>query len=253
MSILGFGLWASSGPFPLSAHYGLYKRGRDPPTNSSRHLKKQRTILHLKWLLKEEQGGRPTAATAAAPPRAAAVPAAVSAASPCLVRWFSSCSLPAAAAVAAASGRRCRRRRQIAAPTPPSPSPAIPSFSSGEISSLSGKLLHLPAASPSLSPFPRWTTFRSGFSPLRSFQRYSSPATLHRRRSLPSRPHFPLLCRSPIYRVILQKFPRPKFPHSLIISIANSPISHFPSRRAPLDATFIETPPPRDQIITSSP
>ena len=23
------GLWASSGPFPLSAHYGLYKRGRD--------------------------------------------------------------------------------------------------------------------------------------------------------------------------------------------------------------------------------
>ena len=25
------GLWASSGPFPLSAHYGLYKRGRDPP------------------------------------------------------------------------------------------------------------------------------------------------------------------------------------------------------------------------------
>ena len=25
------GLWASSGPFPLSAHYGLYKRERDPP------------------------------------------------------------------------------------------------------------------------------------------------------------------------------------------------------------------------------
>ena len=42
MSILGFGLWASSGPFPLSAHYGLYKRGRDPPTNPSRHLKKER-------------------------------------------------------------------------------------------------------------------------------------------------------------------------------------------------------------------
>ena len=41
MSILGFGLWASSGPFPLSAHYGLYKRGRDPPTNPSRHLRKK--------------------------------------------------------------------------------------------------------------------------------------------------------------------------------------------------------------------
>ena len=38
------GLWASSGPFPLSAHYGLYKRGRDPPppTNPSRHLKKKK-------------------------------------------------------------------------------------------------------------------------------------------------------------------------------------------------------------------
>ena len=59
------GLWASSGPFPLSAHYGLYKRGRDPPTNPSRHLKKERSELPLKWLLKEDQRRRPTAATAA--------------------------------------------------------------------------------------------------------------------------------------------------------------------------------------------
>ena len=36
-------MWASSGPFPLSTHYGLYKRGRDPPTNPSRHLKKERS------------------------------------------------------------------------------------------------------------------------------------------------------------------------------------------------------------------
>ena len=102
------GLWASSGPFPLSAHYGLYKRGRDPPTNPSRHLKKKE-CPSLKWLLKEDQGGRPTAttaaATAAAPPRAAAVFAAVTAASPCLVRWLPSCSLLAAAAVAAATAR----------------------------------------------------------------------------------------------------------------------------------------------------
>ena len=63
----GCGLWASSGPFPLLAHQGLYKRGRDPPTNPSRHLKKVRVALHLKWLLKEGQGGKPTAATAAAP------------------------------------------------------------------------------------------------------------------------------------------------------------------------------------------
>ena len=28
---LGFGLWASSGPFPFSAPFGIYKRRRDPP------------------------------------------------------------------------------------------------------------------------------------------------------------------------------------------------------------------------------
>ena len=37
----GCGLWASSGPFPLLARQGLYKRGRDPPTNPSRHLRKE--------------------------------------------------------------------------------------------------------------------------------------------------------------------------------------------------------------------
>ena len=108
------GLWASSGPFPLSAHYGLYKRGRDPPTNPSSHLKKERIIIPLKWLLKEEQRRRPTATTAAAPPRAAAVLAAETAASPCLVLWISTCSPPAAAAAAG-----CRRRRRTAAPPSP--------------------------------------------------------------------------------------------------------------------------------------
>ena len=111
------GLWASSGPFSLSAHYGLYKRGKDPPTNPSRHLKKERIIIPLKWLLKEDQGRRPTAAsaatTAATPSRAAAE----TAASRCLVRYSLVCSLPAAAA-ATASGR-CRCRRQIAAPPSP--------------------------------------------------------------------------------------------------------------------------------------
>ena len=88
MSILGFGLWALSGPFPLSAHLGLYKRGRDPPTNPSHHLKKKRSVFALKWLLKEDQGRIPTAAFAAAiatpSPRAADVPASETAASPCL-------------------------------------------------------------------------------------------------------------------------------------------------------------------------
>ena len=81
MNMFRCGLWASSGPFPLSAHYGLYKRGRDPPTNPSHHLKKERSALPLKWLLKKDQGRRPTAAsataTAAALLRAAVVPAAL--------------------------------------------------------------------------------------------------------------------------------------------------------------------------------
>ena len=128
------GLRASSGPFPLSAHYMGSIRGEGtPPTNPSRHLKKERIIIPLKWLLKEDQGRRPTAASAAttavAPSRVAAVLAAETAASPCLVRYSSACSLPAAAA--AASGRR-RRRRQIAAPPSlliiPSTSPASTFF-----------------------------------------------------------------------------------------------------------------------------
>ena len=118
MSILGVGLWASSGPFPLSAHYGLYKRGRDPPTNPSRHLKKERSELPLKWLLKEDRRRRPTAARRCA----AAVPATETAASSCihhaLSRWIT--------AQAAASGRRRRRLSGLLChhnpTTPPPPS-----------------------------------------------------------------------------------------------------------------------------------
>ena len=47
MIMLGLGLWASSGPFPLLAYLGLYKRGRDPPSpipNPSRHLRKKEVI-----------------------------------------------------------------------------------------------------------------------------------------------------------------------------------------------------------------
>ena len=115
MSILGFGLWASSGPFPLSAHYGLYKRGRDPPTNPSRHLKKERSDLPLEWLLKEGRGRSPTAAAAAAA-------AATTAATPCPGH---SSSPPSSRrrrphAATAASGRR-RCLQTAALPSPPSP------------------------------------------------------------------------------------------------------------------------------------
>ena len=39
--VLFLGLWTTSGPFPLSAHFGFYKRGRDLPTYPSHHLKKK--------------------------------------------------------------------------------------------------------------------------------------------------------------------------------------------------------------------
>ena len=107
------GLWASSGPFPLSAHYGLYKRGRDPPTNPSSHLKKERSDLPLKWLLKEGRGRSPTAAAAAAAAaclRAAVAAATTIAATPCPGHGSSPLSLrcrrPQAAAAASGPPRR---------------------------------------------------------------------------------------------------------------------------------------------------
>ena len=193
MSILGFGLWASSGPFPLSAHYGLYKRGRDPPTNPSRHLKKEKRALPLKWLLKEDQGRRPTAAsapaTAAAPPRAAAMPAAETAASPCLGHVSPVGSLPVAAVAAAIGRRHCHRRKAappsllLHRPFPYSPPPPSP-FSQSPFS------LPLPPSlacrdSPSPRPLP-----------------YAQPPTTFpscQKSPTPSSPHFPV-------------FPEPPFP-----------------------------------------
>ena len=77
------------GPFPSRPIMGsIIGEGPPlPPTNPSYHLKKERSVLPLKWLLKEDRGRRPTAtsapATAATLPHAAAVPAAKTAASPC--------------------------------------------------------------------------------------------------------------------------------------------------------------------------
>ena len=90
MIMLGVDCGPQVGPFLSRPTMGSIRGEGTPPTNPSRHLKKERIIIPLKWLLKEDQGRRPTAAsaaaTAAAPPRAAAVAAAESAASPCLVR-----------------------------------------------------------------------------------------------------------------------------------------------------------------------
>ena len=46
---LGFGLWASSGPIPLSTHFGLYKRGRDPPQTLA-------VIWEKKWVFSLSSG-----------------------------------------------------------------------------------------------------------------------------------------------------------------------------------------------------
>ena len=146
MSSLGFGLWASSGPFPLLAHYGLYKRGRDPPTNPSHHLKKERSALPLKWLLKEGRGRSPTAA-AAARLRAAAA-AATTAATPCPNHGSSPPSSrrrrPQAAAAAASCRRRRRRLRSVVPPSPPPvyhSSPPRTSHSDHPFPPLTGHLL----------------------------------------------------------------------------------------------------------------
>ena len=137
MSILGVGLWASSGPFPLSAHYGLYKRGRDPPTNPSRHLKKERSDLPLKWLLKEGRGRSPTAA------------AATTAATPCPGHGFFTIVI----ATPLSSSRRRRRRLRTAAP----PSSLVPPPPAGHPPPSSSSHLHLhlrpsPASPPARSP-----------------------------------------------------------------------------------------------------
>ena len=59
------------GPFPSRPNMGSI--GEEwtplPPPNPRRHLKKERSELPLKWLLKEDRGRRPTASAAAlAPP-----------------------------------------------------------------------------------------------------------------------------------------------------------------------------------------
>ena len=57
MSMLGFGLWPQVGPFPSQPILGTIREEGTPPTNPSRHLRKESSFLHLEWLL-TEGGGR---------------------------------------------------------------------------------------------------------------------------------------------------------------------------------------------------
>ena len=151
--MLGVGCGPQVGPFPSRPIMGSIRgEGTPPPTNPSRHLKKERSVLPLKWLLKEGRGRSPTAVVAAA--------AATAAATPFPGHWFFSTVI---ATPLSSSRRRCRRHRlRIAAlpsspPPSPPPSPASlwqasppappPAPPSASIS------LHLPA----IFPFPRKT------------------------------------------------------------------------------------------------
>ena len=191
------GLWASSGPFPLSARYGLYKRGRDPPTNPSRHLKKERSELSLKWLLKEDRRRRPTAASVAAARRCARRLFLL----PSRTTYVTHRSKPpsplppqAAAVAAAASGRRrsgslCRHD----SPPAPSPSPlrlllhfcgpvSLPRDSSPSSHNL---LLSVPSSS-------YWTfSSSSAFPPPSSDNHLNSPSSLQKSPPL-FQPTYPL-------------------------------------------------------------
>ena len=214
------GLWASSGPFPLSAHYGLSKRGRDPPTNPSRHLKKERSALPLKWLLKEGRGRSPTATAAA-----------TTSATPCPGHGFFSLSSrrrrpPAAAA---ASGPPCRHPLRLHPPfalLPAAsslqflhrlPPPALPHLPiSGDLppglpfsSSSSSGSSNFPRDSPHSPPHPqtspscahsrflhrlplRQTSVRLLFSPIPLSLSPGISVTPHHRNFLPTTIPFPL-------------------------------------------------------------
>ena len=196
-------MWASSGPFPLSAHYGLYKRGRDPPTNPSRHLKKERSPLPLKWLLKEDQGRRPTtasvAATAAAQPRVAAVPAAETAASPCFGHV-----LPTHSTLR----RRCRRRCRRLRPPPP----------------LSESCATLPSSTD--IPHPRLATIRAAGNfpadfPATNLSRSHVPS-IPRSNASPERPIIPQL------PILLLLPPVNPFPSLLPVHGSTPPSPHCP-------------------------
>ena len=197
------GLWASSGPFLLSAHYGLYKRGRDPPTNLGRHLKKERSELPLKWLLKEDQRRRPTAASAAAAPAARRCAAAETAASSC-----SPHVLPTPLTDPS------RRRRRSGSLCCHDSSPAPPSSPRHPHQHCHPSLLSLTISTPRACdfPLPRFLTLPSKNPPL--------PTPPHCHPSFPVNPRFPAL---PIFPFPLP--PRVHFCQLLAIHPSRSSIS----------------------------
>ena len=127
MSMLGVGCGPQVGPFPSRPIMGSI-RGEGtlppPPTNPSRHLRKERSFLHLKWLLTEGQGRSPTAAVAAARLRATA-------ATPCPCHTDTTAAVPAAVADLASPPLPLLRRR--CCPAPPSPQCTLSSSPSSPI------------------------------------------------------------------------------------------------------------------------
>ena len=200
------------GPFPSRPIMGSIRGEGTPPTNPSHHLKKERSDLPLKWLLKEGWGRSPTAVAAAA---------ATIAATPCPGHGSSALSsqrrrLQATTAVAATLGRRRRRRRlrTIVLPSSPPPStftllPAAPPLHNSTISPVS------PPSDPS-----RTSSLSGHPLPFSNSPQSSSPAT------------------PPTPPTILHDFPSQISPHT---PSASSPAHHRVSTFH-LQSKFITTP-----------
>ena len=166
--MLGVGCGPQVGPFLSRPTMGSIRgEGTPPPTNPSRHLKKERSELPFKWLLKEDRRRRPTAASAAATAAArrcaADAPAAETAAS--------SCSLHVLPARLSDPSRR-RHRRLRPPPLPPLRSAVPPHFFSSTTSFPSSPTppSTLPSTAhhpnPEINHFPsRSSTFTARISP----------------------------------------------------------------------------------------
>ena len=218
-------LLTSSGPFPLSAHYRLYKRGRDPPTNPSRHLKNQRSELPLKWRLEEDRGRRPTAASASQS-RAVVGPVAKTAASPCPDHGILSLPPPP---LSCCHCRPCAATTAALEPPPLPPCAATATLSLSLSTPVHGFPFHqrIPSPSPSPPPSSRDTLSNSispssKFLPIHPFSIHTSrmrsrssfsPTTIHFLRAFPYTPRFPHF---PINFLSLQPHPLPSHnPHIL--------------------------------------
>ena len=126
------------GHFPSRPILGSIRGEGTPPTNPSRHLRKERSFLPLEWLLTEDRGRSPTAVAPAAARIRAAAAVAATAATPCPDHEDVAVAATAAPhrrspsrrchpqAIDAAAISAIGRRAFLTPLNPPSPSPSPP-------------------------------------------------------------------------------------------------------------------------------